>query len=105
MKGVHAILSVVLLCAAATVSNAATPPGFEPESTISLFPERPTRVWQIDWSGSETKPMPLHAALAHEPARLSARGWRWSDFRATPRSDGDQCRRGRCRAQISDSAC
>lgn len=64
MKGVHAILSVVLLCAVATVSNAATPPGFEPESTISLFPGRPTRVWQIDWSGSETKPMPLHADLA-----------------------------------------
>ena len=56
MKGVHAILSVVLLCAAATVSNAATPPGFEPESTISLFPGRPTRVWQnrLERIGDET---------------------------------------------------
>lgn len=64
MKGVHSILSVVLLCATATASNAATAPVLEPESTISLFPEQPTRVWQIDWSGSDTKSMPLHVALA-----------------------------------------
>jgi hypothetical protein len=53
----HVLAPIVLLFASATLTAA------EPGSQTSLFPDKPSRVWQIDWTTSGA-PSPIHAALA-----------------------------------------
>jgi hypothetical protein len=59
MKTAQTISLLFLLLVTGTASAA------DSQSPATLFPEKPPRVWQIDWSGIPTEPMALHAALAN----------------------------------------
>jgi hypothetical protein len=58
MKKVQTIGLLFLLLASATASAA------EPESSTRLFPDRPSRMWQVDWAPSSSQPAAFGAALA-----------------------------------------
>ena len=58
MKNAQTIGLLFLLLLATTASAA------EPDSS-SLFPDKPSRIWQIDWSASSTQATDFHAALAN----------------------------------------
>jgi hypothetical protein len=43
---------------------AATASASEPELNSTLFPDKPSKIWHVDWSGSAVAATPLHDAIA-----------------------------------------